>query len=87
VGPDKNLDVLGEEERFRQSQIFRVAIFSEDRPRGLQASALDENGVEKKKACFSQAIFTDGVSVISLDHKLDALELLQLQWGIETFTL
>jgi hypothetical protein len=43
--------------------------------------------VEKKKTRFCQAIVTDGVVVISPDHNLDAFQLLQLQWGIETFTL
>jgi hypothetical protein len=43
--------------------------------------------MEKKKTRFGQAIVADGVSVISPDHNLDTLQLLQLQRGIETFTL
>jgi len=48
---------------------------------------LDENGMEKKKARFGQAIVTDGVAIISPNHNLDAFQLLQLQWSIKTFTL
>ena len=43
--------------------------------------------MEKKKTRFGQAVVTDSVTVISQDHKLDTFQLLQLQWGIETFTL
>jgi hypothetical protein len=39
---------------------------------------LDENGVEKKKSRFSQAIFMDSVAVISPNHDLDTFQLLQL---------
>jgi hypothetical protein len=48
---------------------------------------LDENGMEKKKARFGQAIVTDGIAIISPNHNLDAFQLLQLQWSIKTFTL
>jgi len=43
--------------------------------------------MEKKKTSFGQAIVMDGVSVISPNHNLDTLQLLQLQRGVETFTL
>jgi hypothetical protein len=59
---------------------------SEDSPRSF-ASSLDEDGVEKKKARFGQAIVTDSITVISPNHNLDSFQLLQLQRSIETFTL
>lgn len=62
-------------------------MFSEDGPRGLQASSLDEDGVEKKKSRLGQATVMDSVAVISSNHHLDTFQLLQLQRGIETFTL
>jgi hypothetical protein len=61
-------------------------MLSEDSPCGL-SSSLDEDGVEKKKSRFSQAILTDSITVISSDHNLDAFQLLQLQRSIETFAL
>ena len=43
--------------------------------------------MEKKKPRFGQAVVTDSVTVISQNHNLDAFQLLQLQWSVETFTL
>jgi hypothetical protein len=60
---------------------------SEDSPRGFQASSLDEDGVEEKKPRFSQAIVTDSITVVSLNHNLDTFQLLQLQRSVETSPL
>jgi hypothetical protein len=62
-------------------------MFSEDCPSGFQASSLDEYSMEKKKARFGQAISADAIWAISPNHILNTLQLLQLQWRIEAFTL
>ena len=77
---------LRREERFGQSKVFRVAMLSEDGPCSL-SSSLDEDGVEKKKSRFSQAILIESITVISPNHDLNAFQLLQLQGSIKTFTL